>query len=38
MAIYNLEENGWSIKASNRGRSYRLWADILKHKETFINF
>ena len=38
MAIYGLEENDWSTKAPNRGRSYRLWAGILKHKETFFNF
>ena len=35
MAIYGLEENGWSTKDPNREQSYRLWASILKHKETF---
>ena len=29
---------GWSTKDLNRGRSYRLWADILKHKEVFFSF
>ena len=38
MAIYGLEENGWSTKDPNTGKSYRLWADILKHKETFFKF
>ena len=36
MAIYGLEENGWSTKDPNRGKSYRLWAGILKHKEIFF--
>ena len=35
VAIYDLEENGWSTKDPNRGKSYRLWAGIFKHKETF---
>ena len=35
VAIYGLKENAWSTKDPNRGRSYRLWAGILKHKETF---
>ena len=35
MVIYDLEENGWSTKYPNREKSYRLWAGILKHKETF---
>ena len=38
VAIYGLEENGWSTKDPNTGKSYRLWADILKHKETFFKF
>ncbi|TYK07811.1 hypothetical protein E5676_scaffold1737G001050 [Cucumis melo var. makuwa] len=38
VAIYGLEKSGWSTKAPSKGRSYRLWAGILKHKETFLNF
>ena len=35
---FGLEENGWSTKDPNRGKSYRLWAYIMKHKETFFKF
>lgn len=34
MAVYSLEENGWSTNVPNRGKFNRPWADILKHKET----
>ena len=38
VALYGLEENGWSTKNPNRGKSYRLWVGILKHKDTFFKF
>lgn len=36
VAIYGLEDIAWATKVPNRGRSFRLWAGILKHKE-FLN-